>query len=102
MKVVAALGEKEKEGEERSSCTAQQETFNSVTPGLNYHAETIVSGKIKKGVLSASSARAIVFSMSDRGEERDAERACRVCGREKGPTTKSLFRLQQRRLLRSV
>ena len=30
------------------SCAAQQETFNSVTPGLNYHAETIVSGKIKE------------------------------------------------------
>lgn len=31
------------------SCVAQRETFNSVTPGLNYHAETIVPGKIKKG-----------------------------------------------------
>lgn len=31
------------------SCVAQRETFNSVTPGLNYHAETIVLGKIKKG-----------------------------------------------------
>lgn len=34
------------------SCVAQRETFNSVTPGLNYHAETIVPGKIKKGALA--------------------------------------------------
>lgn len=33
----------------RVSCVAQRETFNSVTSGLNYHAETIVPGKIKKG-----------------------------------------------------
>lgn len=80
---------------------AQQETFNSVTPGLNYHAETIVSGKIKKGVLSAAGraphsrfflelvTRAIVFA---RAGERGGTR--RHSGGEKGTTSKSLFRLR--------
>lgn len=45
---------------------AQQETFNSVTPGLNYHAETIVSGKIKKGVLSAAGGRHTGVSSSNK------------------------------------
>lgn len=36
------------------SCVAQRETFNFVTLGLNYHAETIVPGKIKKGSLRSA------------------------------------------------
>lgn len=39
----------ERGGVRPRSCVAQRETFNSVTLGLNYHAETIVPGKIKKG-----------------------------------------------------
>lgn len=75
--------EREREETQLVVRRAQQETFNSVTPGLNYHAETIVSGKIKKGVLSAAGraphrrfflelvTRAIVFAQAEEERERD-------------------------------
>lgn len=89
------------------SCVAQRETFNSVTPGLNYHAETIVPGKIKKGELSGPAPAATVVPSQNHAQscykdekegwnmvEEKRERMSRT-------TTKSLFRLQDQ-LLRSV
>lgn len=86
------------------SCAAQQETFNSVTPGLNYHAETIVSGKIKERSPPGGGRRTAVSSSSSssfssqsffREEQTEMERCTVYTARvEKGTTIKSLFRLQ--------
>lgn len=66
------------------SCVAQRETFNSVTPGLNYHAETIVPGKIKKGAppLSFVGPRTIVLRRGARKLEYDEENSGMGGGRE--------------------
>lgn len=97
------------------SCVAQRETFNSVTLGLNYHAETIVPGKIKKGALPARrrapSRRGVPPSQNHAQSPHKEERGSwnTMGWRDEGwererarrTTTKSLFRLQDR-LLRSV
>lgn len=68
------------------SCVAQRETFNSVTPGLNYHAETIVPGKIKKGapraLLSFVGPRTIVLRRGARKLEYGEENRGMGGGRE--------------------
>lgn len=102
------MGERRRAGRQcPRSCVAQRETFNSVTPGLNYHAETIVPGKIKKGALArlgGDVAPSQNHAQSRYRDERGGWRAARR-GKEREETrrttTKSLFRLQDR-LLRSV
>lgn len=100
-----------REGEEAGrqcprSCVAQRETFNSVTPGLNYHAETIVPGKIKKGALARLGGDVVPSQNHAQSRYRDereegSNTAEGERKRTRKTTTKSLFRLQDQ-LLRSV
>lgn len=107
-KEIAGKRQKGETRERPRSCVAQRETFNSVTPGLNYHAETIVPGKIKKGAPPAGAVATFLLRRTAQNHptkrERGRESRNTVKERRKGTrktTTKSLFRPQDR-LLRSV
>lgn len=99
-------GEREEAGRQcPRSCVAQRETFNSVTPGLNYHAETIVPEKIKKGALARLGGDVVPSQNHAQSRYRDEREGLNTIEEERKrmrkTTTKSLFRLQDQ-LLRSV
>lgn len=77
---------KRQKGETRGrprSCVAQRETFNSVTPGLNYHAETIVPGKIKKGAPPADAVATFLLRRTAQNRPMKSEREKREEGKLK-------------------